>query len=279
MFQIRPMLEKEMDVAIQLAADEGWNPGLEDASCFYRTDPSGFLIGILDGRPIGCISAVSYGGACGFVGFYIVAPEYRGQGYGIQLWNEAIKKLAGHNIGLDGVVEQQANYMKSGFKHAYRNIRYEGRARRSEFHSTRIVALKSIGLDTLCAYDRRFFPADRESFLTNWASMEKSSGVAYFDQQQILGYGVIRACRRGHKVGPLFAENAEVAESILIELMNKVEEGAPFFLDVPEINSDAINLANRYQMSKLFETARMYTGDQPALPMERIFGVTTFELG
>ena len=279
MFQIRPMLEKEMDVAIQLAADEGWNPGLEDASCFYRTDPSGFLIGILDGRPIGCISAVSYGGACGFVGFYIVVPEYRGQGYVIQLWNEAIKKLAGHNIGLDGVVEQQANYMKSGFKHAYRNIRYEGRARRSEFHSTRIVALKSIGLDTLCAYDRRFFPADRESFLTNWASMEKSSGVAYFEQQQILGYGVIRACRRGHKVGPLFAENAEVAESILIELMNKVEEGAPFFLDVPEINSDAINLANRYQMSKLFETARMYTGDQPALPMERIFGVTTFELG
>jgi len=206
-------------------------------------------------------------------------PEYRGQGYGIQLWNEAIKKLAGQNIGLDGVVEQQANYMKSGFKHAYRNIRYEGRARRSEFHSTRIVALKSIGLDTLCAYDRRFFPADRESFLTNWASMEKSSGVAYFEQQQILGYGVIRACRRGHKVGPLFAENAEVAESILIELRNKVEEGAPFFLDVPEINSDAINLANRYQMSKLFETARMYTGDQPALPMERIFGVTTFELG
>ena len=77
----------------------------------------------------------------------------------------------------------------------------------------------------------------------------------------------------------MFAENAEVAESILIELRNKVEEGAPFFLDVPEINSDAINLANRYQMSKLFETARMYTGDQPVLPMERIFGVTTFELG
>jgi hypothetical protein len=77
----------------------------------------------------------------------------------------------------------------------------------------------------------------------------------------------------------LFAENTEIAESIFIELMNKVEEGAPIFLDVPEVNSDAINLAYRYQMTKLFETARMYTGDQPVLPMERIFGVTTFELG
>lgn len=279
MYQIRPMLKKEMDFAIQLADNEGWNPGLEDASCFYRTDPSGFLIGILDDRPIGCISAVCYGGDFGFVGFYIVVPEYRGQGYGIQLWNQAMKKLAGHNIGLDGVVEQQANYMKSGFKHAYRNIRYEGVARRSGFCPTGIVALKSIGLNTLCAYDRHFFPADRESFLTSWASMPKSSGVAYVEQHQILGYGVIRTCRRGHKVGPLFAENAEIAESILIDLMNKVEEGAPIFLDVPEVNSDAINLTNRYQMSKLFETARMYTGDQPVLPMERIFGVTTFELG
>ena len=280
MYQIRPMLEKEMDFVIQLAANEGWNPGLEDASCFYQTDPAGFLIGILDGRPIGCISAVSYGGAFGFIGFYIVVPEHRGRGYGIQLWNEAMKKLAGHNIGLDGVVEQQANYMKSGFKHAYRNIRYEGLARRRlGFCPTGIVALKSIGLGKLCAYDRRFFPTDRESFLTSWASMPKSSGVAYVEQHQILGYGVIRACRRGHKVGPLFAENAEIAESILIDLMNKVEEGAPIFLDIPEVNSDAINLANRYQMSKLFETARMYTGDPPVLPMERIFGVTTFELG
>ena len=61
--------------------------------------------------------------------------------------------------------------------------------------------------------------------------------------------------------------------------MNKVEEGAPILLDVPEVNSDVINLANRYHMSKLFETARMYTGDQPVLPMKQIFGVTTFELG
>ncbi len=28
-----------------------------------------------------------------------------------------------------------------------------------------------------------------------------------------------------------------------------------------------------------FETARMYTGPAPALPLRRIFGVTTFELG
>ena len=42
------MKRNEMDFAIQLAAKEGWNPGLHDAECFYRTDPDGFFIGLLD---------------------------------------------------------------------------------------------------------------------------------------------------------------------------------------------------------------------------------------
>jgi len=32
-------------------------------------------------------------------------------------------------------------------------------------------------------------------------------------------------------------------------------------------------------MVVVFETARMYTGAAPQLPLRRLFGVTTFELG
>jgi hypothetical protein len=34
-----------------------------------------------------------------------------------------------------------------------------------------------------------------------------------------------------------------------------------------------------YAMSPVFETARMYKGAAPKLPLERIFGITSFELG
>jgi hypothetical protein len=78
-FSIRRMKRNELDFAIQLAAKEGWNPGLHDAECFYRTDPNGFFIGLLDeNQPVGCISAVSYNGTFGFIGLYIVAAEHRG---------------------------------------------------------------------------------------------------------------------------------------------------------------------------------------------------------
>jgi hypothetical protein len=51
------------------------------------------------------------------------------------------------------------------------------------------------------------------------------------------------------------------------------------YLDVPEVNAEAMVIAQKYEMTSMFETARMYCPIIPQLPTERIFGVTTFELG
>ncbi len=122
---IRPLRAEEMPFPVDLAAREDWNPSLHDGPAFRRADPQGFLGAWLGEEPVGCISAVSYGGAFGFIGFYIVAPEHRGQGYGLRLWQVGMARLAGQTIGLDGVVAQQDNYRRSGFVLAYSNIRFE----------------------------------------------------------------------------------------------------------------------------------------------------------
>ena len=57
------------------------------------------------------------------------------------------------------------------------------------------------------------------------------------------------------------------------------EPGSPIYLDVPEVNPAAVDLASRHHMEKVFETARMYTGQKPGIDTGGIFGVTTFELG
>ena len=38
-------------------------------------------------------------------------------------------------------------------------------------------------------------------------------------------------------------------------------------------------MAREAGMAPAFETARMYTGAVPAIPVARVYGVTTFELG
>ena len=56
---IRPMTRPELDLGLDWAAAEGWNPGLHDADSFHAADPGGFLVGLVDNEPVGMISAVA----------------------------------------------------------------------------------------------------------------------------------------------------------------------------------------------------------------------------
>ncbi len=281
-YTIRIMNRRELDWAVDMAAEEGWNPGLYDAEAFYEQDPQGFLIGILDGKPIGCISAVSYEGIFGFIGFYIVIPEYRGQGFGIQLWNSAMNSLDRHTIGLDGVFEQQANYSKSGFEFQYSNIRFEyiNRIDHSiENTSETIEPIDHTSIDNIAAYETKLFPANRKKFLKQWLKIPGASAVAALRNNALCGYGVIRPCRSGYKIGPLLANTPQTAEHLFTKLCAFVKKDTPVYLDVPEINLHAMSLARKYNMQKVIGTARMYKGAAPELDTDRIYGVTSFELG
>lgn len=278
-YKIRTMTRLEVDMAVEWAAEEGWNPGLNDAECFFHTDPGGFLVGMLNDKPVSVISVVRYGSSFGFLGFYIVRPEYRGRGFGLRIWNAGLDRLKGRTVGLDGVVDQQDNYMRSGFKYAYRNIRYQCRGGGVAVADHRVVALQDLPFDEVLAYDRPFFPDDRTVFLQNWVAQPGATGLGIVESAKLKGYGVLRPCRSGYKIGPLFADDPHLAESLFATLCAHAGKDAPVFLDTPEKNPQAVYLAERHEMTVVFETARMYTGKQPDLPLRRLYGVTTFELG
>ena len=229
--------------------------------------------------PVGCISAVSYGGAFGFIGLYIVVPEHRRNGYGIALWRSAMARLAGRNVGLDGVPAQQDNYRRSGFRLAYGNARFEHIGPVAPPSHRTLVALDRIPLPQLSAYDRRFFPAGPDAFLRHWIAQPGARGVAAVADGALQGYGVIRPCRTGSKIGPLFAADPALADEIFRALCSRVDAAAPVYLDVPETNAAALALAERTAMRRVFGTARMCTGEFPDLPLANIYGVTSFELG
>lgn len=275
-FVIRTMSPADLALAIEWAAGEGWNPGLDDAGAFRAADPGGFLIGELGGEPAGGISVVAYGQAFGFLGLYIMRPEFRGQGYGIKLWQAGMKRLAGRNVGLDGVAAQQANYRRSGFRYAYANAQFKGIGGGSQPGG--VVDLAEVPFAHVSAYDAQHFGAPREAFLRTWIKRPGGRALGVVEGNRLRGYGVIRPCRVGHKIGPLFADMPEIAERLFAGLAASVP-GDPLFLDVPRPNGAAVTLAERHGMVPVFETARMYTGNDPGLPVEGVYGVTTFELG
>jgi len=275
--EIRRASEAELSIAIAWAQNEGWNPGIHDASRFYRADPQGFFIGWLAGEPVATISAVRYGREYGFLGLYIVEPRMRGRGYGWQLWQAAMAHLGDRNVGLDGVVAQQHNYQKSGFAFHYRHVRYRGVARVGA-EDARLVDLSRTDFEDVLAYDRRLFGADRRAFLHGWIDPPQGTALALRDGGGIAGYGVRRTCGEGHKIGPLYARDAATADALFRGLCAGV--GAePVFLDVPESNPAAVALARRHALTPIFETARMYTQGAPDTPAGETYGVTTLELG
>lgn len=266
-YTIRSISRSELDIPIDWAALEGWNPGLFDADAFYASDPKGFFMGFLGNEPISSISAVKYDDIFGFIGFYIVKPEYRGKGYGYRIWKEAMKYLDGHVVGLDGVLNQQATYKLSGFNLAYRNIRYKGKGVHQTNLDPNIMLLSKIPFSTLLSYDEKIFPVSRSKFLKLWITQPESLAIGYIKNQKLLGYGVIRKCRVGYKVGPLFADNDGVANAIFQRLQTHAGESSSIFLDVPGVHSSAVALAKKYHMVPMFETARMYIGEKSARPI------------
>ena len=181
-------------------------------------------------------------------------------------------------VGLDAVLAQQSNYEKSGFKSVYRNIRFAGTGG-GDAPVADIVDLDVFPIEEVIAYDRTAFPAPRKRFLEHWLEPPRGAAQGIRLHGKLGGYGVVRSCRNGCRIGPLFADTPAAADQLFQALRRHVPESSSLFVDVPDANSEGLALAARHGLTKMFETARMYTGKPPAIDIHKVFGVTTLELG
>jgi GNAT superfamily N-acetyltransferase len=276
--RIAPADDAAFDLMVAWARAEGWDLGLGDGAVFRRFDPDGFLMGYIEDVPVASISVVRYGDAFGFLGFYIVHPDHRGRGYGLALWEAGMARLDGLTVGLDGVVAQQANYARSGFVIAHRNGSFAGRPAVEAPADPRLRAVTADDLAAVAAYDRPCFPAPREAFLADWlTATDGRIAIVAIEDGRVAGYGVIRPAERTWRIGPLVADREPVADLLFRALAARTD--GEVSLDLTFANPAAVALAERYGLALGFETARMYRGPAPDLAADRIYGITSFELG
>ncbi len=272
------MKRDEVDIAIGWARDEGWNPGIHDGKSFYATDPAGFFIAECKGRVVATAAVTNYDAHFAFGGLFIVTPGFRDRGVGSAIGEHALKHAGGRNLGIDGVLGMVPKYQRrDGFLFAYKNIRFEGKGGGKSSDS--LLPAGRLSQSELLSFDSVHFPAGRKTFLSSWLNQPDSRSLAALTKNgEIAGYGTIRRCYTGYKIGPLFARSPEAAEEIFHGLIAWVP-GEPVFFDTPEPNAAAVGIAVGHGMQKVFETARMYTKEIPDLPLDQIFGVTSFEMG
>jgi len=265
---IRHLSLAEIGTLLDWAAAEGWNPGLNDAVAFQAADPLGFFGAFVDGVMAAGISAVAYDASFGFIGLYICHPDWRGQGHGKAVWDVGMAYLGNRTIGLDGVPEQQDNYASMGFATAYETVRMSGTLPGG-------VASEHIGAGDLQAIgdlERLCFPAPRDGFLQHWLA-PPNPGYLHRADGKVDGYTVVRKCREGTKIGPLFALSAGAAMDLLTTQSGLVH------IDVPAAQTEWLMALSKLGLKDGFRTRRMYRGRPPSVHMPSVFGVSSLELG
>ena len=283
-FEVRPIGLEQVREAVAQADLEGWEPGLSDADPFFAADPGGFFAAEVEGRIVATISAVRCSAEVVFMGFYIVDPEVRGTGLGKALYDEIVSRLTGLTLGGDAVPEQVPNYETEGFEVAYWNARYScvdpgaDRLRHGRPGAGHLLSASEVPFEELVEFDGSHCFGPRPGFLRLWIEGPgRDSLVTTDDSGEITGFAASRQTSRGHRIGPVFTDDAAIAEALILELAERV--GGRVAVDVPQPNRAGVELLEGFGMKRGFETARIYRGPAPELPLERIFGITSLELG
>lgn len=268
------MTAADLRLALDWAAAEGWNPGLDDAPAFHAADPGGFLMGWIDDAPVAAVSVVRHDPGFAFLGLYLCRPEWRGKGHGRALWQAGLALAGGRTVGLDGVAAQQENYRRSGFVRTGRTVRYEGAVASGSANG-----VGPCDPAAAAALDHAATGVARAAFLAAWLrDTPDRRSLALRRDGRVTGFGVVRRCRVGVKVGPLTAGSADDALQLLRALAG-VFADRPLILDVPDENPEAVALAEALGLSPSFETDRMYRGPAPTSDGRLAWGVATLELG
>ncbi len=223
------------------------------------------------------MSCALYGDDYAFIGFYIVRDDLRGQGIGSPLFERALARAGSRIVGLDGVLAQQGSYERRGFVLAHRNVRWQTIGG-GELPAGP-VELSSVPFERLLEYDAGVFGTARAQFLRAWIDRPQGHALACVRDGRLAGYGVLRPCQVGAKVGPLFADDEDVARQLLAGLIAAAGEGTEVFVDMPAANPATEQLRAGRAMEPAFETVRMYLNGRPPEDLHRVFGVTTFEFG
>ena len=132
---------------------------------------------------------------------------------------------------MDGVFDMQQWYGRGGFEYKHRNLRMAGTGKTGRTKSE-IVSLSQVPNEHLLAYDKKCFGCERNTFLKQWIHMANALSLGFVSDDKLSGYGVIRECREGFKIGPLFSDNRDIAEN-LFEALSNHAKNQPIFLDVP----------------------------------------------
>ncbi len=253
---------------------------LDDLMRYHRLQPDGWILALLDDRPVGMGGALLYGTRAR-IGLMAVLPEMQHQGIGAAVMQHLLEWIAHRGattVLLDATPAGVPLYAKFGFipddtasayvqKQASTLVDTSGRA---------TTCLEPEELLEVIRYDEGKLGVRRTGVLTSYYEDFPDRIFIVRDSQKVItGYIVAQP----HRLGPWLADTPEVAESLLLHALHLSFARPPQAL-VPEYNQAARQLLERAGFLPTRHWQSMHLGGIPDLRSRQwLYGYANFYCG
>ncbi|XP_064619818.1 holothin acyltransferase-like [Lineus longissimus] len=243
----------EWEELLRLTNEENWNYTISDFEVYFRCDPEGVFVALIDGKPVGFTVAINWSDEIAVGGLSIVNKRYRGQGIGKALWSERIKHIGDRSFMLFSVQNRVEANMRLGFKVELCRMHIMcGKVNKKTISVSRagidhhcIVHFKEGHFDRILAYDNLIhYIKPREAFLRLWFAKDEARVAVAMTGDRVVGYGCIYPTSEGYIIGPLYADAGDIAADLLGRLLETVPEPEP------EISMFVFNDNAGFQLAK-----------------------------
>ncbi|MEJ2119612.1 MAG: GNAT family N-acetyltransferase [Alphaproteobacteria bacterium] len=269
---------------VALSTRIGWNQALPDWD-YMLAAGEGVGLRAADGTLVASAMALPYG-RFSWICMVLVDPDYRRQGLATKLMDAVVarQEAAGRVPGLDATPDGREVYRRIGFEEDYRSGRYRaeqvdlGAADLPDLPNVTIRPLQESDLPAIAAMDEAVFGGDRSALLKHLLTRVPGAPHGAWRGGDLAGYVFAREGREAHQVGPLVANNPDVAIGLARAALGGID--GPVYLDAPDAQAEFVAwlASSGFALQRPF--FRMYRGraegfDDPA----QIYAIAGPELG
>ena len=265
-FTIRRMRTADLDQALGLSLEEGWNQTIKDWKLLFENPDNVCIVAEKDNRVAGTATALNHENKIAWIGMVLVDKSLRGQGAGKMLLENIINRLKHvESVKLDATPAGEPLYRNLGFIAEHKIFRMTSDS--LTYSSEIVLSVESDNIDQenlseVIKLDRNIFGADRNYLLMNL--LAENPGRAFYLKKNNSPEGFVfgRAGSRFNYVGPVSALNQESAKGLILKALKSLND-QNIAIDILEDKVDLISWLESIGFVKRRHFVRMYLKDNP----------------